>query len=152
DRSKIKVLFVDSANDLPSQIAEHFANQLYGDRCQAFSAGPTKDIVDCDLLSVMYCAGEDLRQQFSKDFDDASLPPEYDYVVYLQKAVYDRWAPQEPLWKDKQILAEMGSRKEFKCSDDVELENCIQDMASRIKAWLAANLKDPAKLQALVTA
>ena len=150
--AKPRLLFVDSANDLPSQLAEYYAKQLYGGVYDIYSAGPTKDIVDCDLISVMYCAGEDLRQQKSKLFNDPELPESYEYVIYLQKAVYDRWAVQEKVWAGKQILIDMGSRQDFKCTDDQELADCLLAMAAKIKAWVTDNLRDPQKLAALVTA
>ena len=151
---KTRVLFVDSANDLPSQIAEHYAQQMFGDRYEVYSAGPKKDIVDCDLISVMYCAGEDMRRQHSKKFDDTEALPkdgQYDYVIFLQKPVFAVWATKTP-WQGKQILADMGTREEFKCTDEVELAQCLTDMIDRVKAWISANMNDPAKLQALVTA
>jgi len=151
---KLRVLFVDSKNDLPSQIAEYYTKQLYSEKYEAYSAGPEHDIVDCDLLSVMYCRGDDLRTLVSKDFDDKRFLPEdgqYDYVVYTQKAVFDRLAKKSP-WQGRQILADMGSREEFTCTDDAELAQCLSDMADRIRDWVKNNMADPEKLKSQVSA
>ncbi|AGI48526.1 hypothetical protein TALC_01560 [Thermoplasmatales archaeon BRNA1] len=152
---KTVVLFVDSKNDLPSQLAEHYATQLYPGIYDVYSAGPEKDIVDCDLLSVMYCQGEDLRDLVSKDFFDEKRLPQgecpYDYVIYLQKAVFDKYSGKSP-WKGRQILAHMGTREEFDCTDDAELAQCLLAMADRVRKWVQENMDDPEKLKALVSA
>ena len=151
---KTMVLFVDSMNDLPSQLAEYYTKQLYPNLYEVYSAGPKKDIVDCDLLSVMYCQGDDLRLQFSKDFFDTEHLPKGepdDYVIYTQKAVFEELAAKSP-WQGRQILAHMGSREEFKCTDDAELAQELLDMAARVRDWVKQNMDDPAKLKAMVSA
>jgi arsenate reductase (thioredoxin) len=150
---KVRVLFVDDKNDLASQIAEYYARQMFSDMYEVYSAGPEHDIIDCDLISVMYRAGEDIRHQISKDFGSADLPKdgEYDIVVYMQKSVFDRWS-QKTHWKGKQIIQDMGSRADFKATDDVELDECLTEMVGRIKDWIKATMSDPDKLMALVVA
>ena len=151
---KTMVLFVDSMNDLPSQLAEYYTKQLYPDLYEVYSAGPKKDIVDCDLLSVMYCQGDDLRLQFSKDFFDTEHLPKdepYEYVIYTQKDVFDELAHKSP-WQGRQILAHMGCREEFTCTDDAELAEELLAMAERVRAWVKENMDDPSKLKALVSA
>ncbi|MCQ2078522.1 MAG: hypothetical protein MJZ38_00465 [archaeon] len=151
---KIRILFVDSLNNLSSQLAEYYANQHYGDMYEVYSAGPKKDIIDCDLLSVMYQRGEDLRSMVSKDFQDTKRLPEdaeYDLIVWTEKEVFDELHTQSP-WAGKQILADMGRRSEFEASDDVDLARCLSEMADRVEAWIKENLADPEKLRTLVSA
>lgn len=96
---KVRVLFVEQKNDYVSQIAEHFTNQMYPDQYEVYSAGPEKDIIDCEMISSMYQCGEDLRRQVSKDFKDRDYlreDEEYDIVVFLEKATYDEWASKTP--------------------------------------------------------
>ena len=42
---KMRVLFVDSKNNLSSQLAEYFVNELYPTKYEAYSAGPEHDII-----------------------------------------------------------------------------------------------------------
>ena len=150
---KTMVLFVDSLNDLTSQLAEYYTKQLYPDLYEVYSAGPKKDIVDCDMLSVMYCQGEDLRNQISKDFFDEEHLPKgepYDYVIYTQKDVFDELAFKSP-WQGRQILVHLGTRDEFTATDDAELVRDYQDMAARVRDWVKANMDDPEKLKAMVS-
>ncbi len=153
DVKKTIVLFVDSKNDLTSQLAEYYTKQLYPNLYEVYSAGPEKDIVDCDLLSVMYCQGDDLRLQTSKDFFDQEHLPKgepYDYVVYTQKPVFDEFAKKSP-WQGRQILAHLGTREEFTATDDAELARDLLAMADRVREWVKSNMDDPAKLKAMVT-
>ena len=60
---KTKVLFVDQKNDFVSQLAEHFAREMFPSLYETYSAGPEKDIVDCEMISVMYQNGEDIRRK-----------------------------------------------------------------------------------------
>ena len=46
----------------------------------------------------------------------------------------------------------MGSREEFKCTDDAELAQELLDMAARVRDWVKQNMDDPAKLKAMVSA
>lgn len=154
DGKKIRVLFVDSKNDLTSQLAEYFAKQMYSSIYEVYSAGPEHDIIDCDLLAVMYSKGEDLRNMRSKDFKDTKYLPEdaqYDLIVWTEKALFDELHDQSP-WAGKQILAHMGSRSEFTCTDDAELAQCLAEMGDRVRAWVKENMADPEKLKALVSA
>ena len=151
---KLRILFVDSKNDLSSQLAEHYARKMFSDRYEVYSAGPEHDIVDCDLLSVMYCAGEDLRDLVSKDFsDDRFLPRDegFDFVVYTEKPVFDRLAKKSP-WQGRPICAHMGTREEFTATDDAELADQLLAMADRVSKWVAENLADPEKLRSLISA
>lgn len=152
--TKLRVLFVDQKNDFVSQIAEYFANKLYPDVYEVYSAGPEKDFIDCELISAMYQNGEDLRRQVSKDFKDRDFlreDEEYDYVVFLEKSTFDEWASKTP-WKGKQILAPMRARQEYTATDDLELfQDYIRSM-EEVRGWVKANMKDPETLKSLVSA
>ncbi len=152
---KMRVLFVDEKNDTTSQLAEHYANSLFGDRCEAFSAGPKHDIVDCEMISVAYMSGEDLRKQVSKDFkDEYGLLPrdgEFDYVVFLLKSVYDEWAPRTP-WQGRQILADLGGIKDYEYTDDKELMEAYQMLMAKVRGWVSDNIGDAERLKAAVSA
>lgn len=151
---KVRVMFVDEKNDCTSQLAEYYAKQLYPDTYDIYSAGPKHDLVDCDLISVMYVAGEDMRRQVSKDFKDTDHLREddnYDLIVYTEKKTFDEWAPKTP-WQGKQILADMGSVKDYHPTDDAELGHAYEQLADKIRLWVSENMKDPEKLRSLVTA
>ncbi|MCK9322678.1 MAG: hypothetical protein M0P07_01755 [Candidatus Methanomethylophilaceae archaeon] len=151
---KFRVLFVDEKNELTSQIAEYFTRSLFDDRYEVFSAGPAQDMVDCELVSVMYREGEDLRRQVSKDFKDVDHLPEdgqYDYIIFTRQSVFDEWAEKTP-WKGKQIVHEMGCTKDFTATDDAELYDCYKEMMNRVREWVEKNMKDPEGLKALVSA
>ncbi len=151
---KVRILFVDSQNNASSQLAEFYTKELYSDLYEAYSAGPKKDIIDCDLLSAMYRRGDDLRNMVSKDFKDTKFLPEdaeYDFIVWTEKAVFEDLHNDSP-WAGKQILADMGTRAEFTATDDVELDQCFCEMADRVRAWVKENLADPGKLPGLVIA
>lgn len=152
--TKLRVLFVDQKNDFVSQIAEYFANKLYPDVYEVYSAGPEKDFIDCELISAMYQNGEDLRRQVSKDFKDKDFlreDEEYDYVVFLEKSTFDEWASKTP-WKGKQILAPMRTRQEYTATDDLELFQDYTRSMEEVKGWVKANMKDPETLKSLVSA
>lgn len=151
---KMRVLFVDSKNNLSSQLAEYFVNELYPTKYEAYSAGPEHDIIDCDLLAVMYQRGIDLRSMVSKDFQDTKRLPEdaeYDIIVWTEKEVFDELHGQSP-WAGKQILADMGTRSEFTATDDFELAQCLNELADKVCAWVKENMADPEKLRSLVSA
>jgi protein-tyrosine-phosphatase len=153
-KKKLRVLFVDDNNDLASQIAEYYTKKAYGDVYEAYSAGPAHDTVDCDLISVMYQEGEDLRRQISKDFRDAENLPQdenYDFVVFFSRKAFDDWSPKTP-WKGRQMLIDIGSRADFKASDDAELCQCYSDFASNVKKWVEDNMSDPDRLRSLISA
>ncbi|MCQ2069763.1 MAG: hypothetical protein MJZ68_01355 [archaeon] len=150
---KIKLLFVDELNNESSQLAEYFTRQLYPDLYDVYSAGPKHDIIDCDLLSVMYCRGDDLRNMISKDFDNMEHLPkdgDYDFIIWTEKGIYDRIAHKSP-WQNKQCLVDFGCREKFNATDDAELAECFQDMADKIMMWVKENLKDPENLKNLVS-
>lgn len=153
-RPKVRVLFVEQKNDYASQMAEYFARQLYDDLYDVYSAGPEKDIVDCEMISSMYVAGEDIRRQISKDFKDRDYLREdedYDYVVYMDRPTFDEWSGRTP-WKGKQILAQVLQRSDFNATDDKELyEEYIRAM-NEVKDWVVRNMADPETLRTLVTA
>ena len=151
---KVRVLFVEQKNDYVSQIAEHFTNQLYPGQYEAYSAGPEKDIIDCEMISSMYQCGEDIRRQVSKDFKDRDYlreDEEYDVVVFLEKATFDEWATKTP-WQGKQLLAPMKMRSEFTATDDLELYHEYVAVMEQVRDWVKENLKDPEKLLSMVSA
>ena len=151
---KVRVLFVEQKNDYVSQIAEHFTNQLYPDLYEVYSAGPEKDIIDCEMISSMYQCGEDLRRQVSKDFKDRDYlreDEEYDFVICRETATLDEWAEKTP-WTGRQILAPMRMRSEFTATDDLELYNEYVAVMEQVRAWVSENLKDPDNLSSMVSA
>lgn len=151
---KVRVLFVDSQNNMSSQLAEFYTKQLFSDLYDAYSAGPKKDIIDCDLLSAMYRRGDDLRNMVSKDFKDTKHLPEdaqYDFIIWTEKGVFEDLHADSP-WEGKQILADMGTRDDFTATDDVELDGCFCEMADRVRKWVKENLADPGKLPSMVIA
>ena len=151
---KIRILFVDRQNNMSSQLAEFYTKQLYSDIYEVYSAGPQKDIIDCDMLSAMYRRGDDLRNMRSKDFKDTKYLPEdaeYDFIVWTEKDIFDEIHKDSP-WDGKQILADMGTRHDFTATDDVELDQCFNDLADKVRAWVKENLSDPEKLPGLVIA
>ncbi len=154
DAKKTRILFVDRQNNLSSQLAEFYTKQLYSDMYEVYSAGPQKDIIDCDLLSAMYRRGDDLRNMVSKDFKDTKHLPEdaeYDFIIWTEKDIFDEIHKDSP-WEGKQILADMGRRSDFTATDDVELDQCLNELADKVRAWVKENLSDPEKLPGLVVA
>ncbi|MDR0309350.1 MAG: hypothetical protein LBH88_01135 [Candidatus Methanoplasma sp.] len=151
---KIRVLFIDEKNDLTSQLAEYFTRKYFDGRYEAYSAGPKRDLVDCELISVMYHMGEDMRRQVSKDFRDRDHLREdedYDLVVFLRKNVFDEWAKRTP-WQGKQVLCEMGSTEEFVATDDLELVECYSSLIGKMSVWVKENMADPEKLRSMISA
>jgi len=148
DKSKVAVLFVDETNDLQSQIAEHFLLEFYGGVYEVRSAGPRNDHVDCELISVMYQNGCDLRRATSKAFDAKNMI-EYDYIVFLQKETYDRIHNVIP-FKGKHILKDFGSKKDFKATDDRELADCYLKLADSVKEWVKETFSSSDDLEKLV--
>jgi protein-tyrosine-phosphatase len=145
---KVSVLFIDEVNDLQSQIAEYFLTKLYGDVYEVRSAGPKHDCVDCELISVMYQSGYDLRRSASKDFNATTMIP-FDYVVFMQQETYDRIHKIIP-FEGKQILKDFGSRKDFKATDDYELAQCYSGLTESVKAWVTETFSSPENLEKLV--
>ena len=153
-KTKTRILFIEQKNDFVSQMAEHFARTMFPSKYETYSAGPEKDIVDCEMISVLYQNGEDIRRSVSKDFRDRDYLRAdecYDYVIYLEKSVFDEWSPRTP-WQGRQILAPMRTRKEFTATDDLELYDDYVRSMEEVKAWISANMDDPAKLESLVSA
>ncbi|MBO4568788.1 MAG: hypothetical protein J5674_02230 [Candidatus Methanomethylophilaceae archaeon] len=151
---KTRVLFIDQKNDFVSQIAEYFANKMFSDLYEVYSAGPEKDFIDCEMISVLYQNGEDLRRQVSKDFKDRDYLREdedYDVVVYLERSTFDEWAPRTP-WKGRQVLAPMRTRAEYEATDDAELFDEYVGSMNEVKAWVEANMADPEALKAMASA
>ncbi len=132
---KIKVLFVDDGNDLQSQIAEYFLNKTYGDKYEGYSAGPNSDYIDCDMISVMYQEGYDIRSNIAKDATDGTLPKKFDYIVYLQRATYELIGANTPS-ESKVILEDFGTKKDFTATDEEELYECYLDLIERVKDWV----------------
>lgn len=153
-KPKVRVLFVEQKNDFASQMAEYFARQLYDDSYELYSAGPEKDIMDCDMISSMYDSGEDIRRQISKDFKDRDFLREdedYDFVIYMDKPTFDEWSGRTP-WKGKQILAQVKQRSEFTATDDLELFHEYVASMNEVKEWVRVHLEDPESLKNMVVA
>ncbi|MCL2317758.1 MAG: hypothetical protein FWC44_01685 [Methanomassiliicoccaceae archaeon] len=149
----IKVLFVEEKNDLISQLAEYFTREYYGSKYEVYSAGPKKDLVDCELISIMYQKGEDMRRQVSKTFKDRDYLREdedYDLIVYFQKKVFDEWAKRTP-WQGKQVLFEMDGTETFQATDDLELANCYSELIDRVSRWVKENMADPEKMRKMIS-
>lgn len=151
---KTRILFLDRKNDYVSQLAEYFTNQMFGDRYEVYSAGFEHDIVDCDMISVMYQIGEDMRRQVAKDLKNEELLPKdnyYEYVIYLEKPIFDEYSKKSP-WQGKQILAPMKTREEFTATDDAELYDDYVKVIEQVKEWVRANMGDLDNLAKLVSA
>ena len=151
---KVRILFLDRKNDYVSQLAEYFTNQFYEGMYEVYSAGFEHDIIDCDLISVMYQNGEDMRRQVAKDLKNDELLPKddnYEYVVYLEKPIFDEYSKKSP-WQGRQILAPMIAREDFTATDDAELYDDYVRVIEQVKAWVKENLADPKKLSELVSA
>ncbi|MCL2712715.1 MAG: hypothetical protein FWD37_05545 [Methanomassiliicoccaceae archaeon] len=139
---KVSVLFVDENNDLQSQIAEYFLVRFYSDIYEVRSAGPKHDFIDCDLISVMYQNGHDIRKAASKDFNAYSMLTEYDHVVFLQQETYDRIHEAIP-FKGKQTVKDFGKRSDFKATDDMELVQCYLDLMDNVAQWIKETFSSP---------
>jgi len=148
DSNKIAILFVDEMNDLQSQLAEYFLTKYYNDTYEVRSAGPKNDHVDCELISVMYQNGHDMRRTTSKDFSAKNMI-EYDYIVFLQKDTYDRIHGVIP-FKGKKILKDLGKREDFKATDDMELAECYLNLAREVEDWVRDTFSSPDNLEKLV--
>ncbi|MDR1690577.1 MAG: hypothetical protein LBR42_01865, partial [Candidatus Methanoplasma sp.] len=151
---RLKVLFIDEKNDLTSQLAEYFTREYFGSKYEVYSAGPKHDLVDCELISVMYQRGEDMRRQVSKDFKDRDYlrdDEDYDLVIFLRKSVFDEWAKRTP-WQGKQIVFELGTTEDFTATDDLELANCYSGLIDKVSAWVKENMADPEKLRTMISA
>ncbi|MCL2032206.1 MAG: hypothetical protein FWH45_00135 [Methanomassiliicoccaceae archaeon] len=151
---KVRVLFIDEKNDLTSQLAEYFTKEYFGSKYEAYSAGPQRDLIDCELISVMYQRGEDMRRQVSKDFRDRDRlrdDEDYDIVVFLRKNVFDEWAKRTP-WQGKQVLCDLGSADDFAATDDLELAECYSGIIEKVSKWVRENMDDVEKLRSMISA
>jgi len=145
DDGKVSVLFIDEMNDLQSQIAEYFLIKFYGDTYEVRSAGPKQDYVDCELVSVMYQNGHDIRgTAVSKDFT-TRIMIDYDYIIFLQKSTYYDIHDRLTL-PGKRILKDFGSRSDFKATDDLELANCYIKLIEDVGAWVKETFASPENL------
>ena len=147
---KIRVLLVDEMNDLQSQIAEYFLKDMYGDLYEVQSAGPKSDYIDCELISVMYQNGYDIRRWSSKPFNRKDIMQKIDYLVFMEKATYDRIKDDVP-WEGPQLLKDFGRRENFEsATDDKELYDCYVKLIESVKEWVAETFRDPEKLPEMV--
>ena len=147
---KVKILLVDEMNDLQSQVAEYFIKEMYGDIYDVHSAGPKFDYIDCELVSVMYQIGYDIRFCRAKDFREKKIPAKLDYIVFLEKATYDRINKVIP-WDAPQILHDFGRKDNFEeATDDVELLECYKAFIEKVRVWVEETFSDPEKLRSMV--
>jgi protein-tyrosine-phosphatase len=121
-------------NDMQSQRAEYFLSEFYGATYEVRSAGPRNDHVDCELVSVMYQNGHDIRRSVSKDFAAKNMIV-YDHIVFLQKDTYERIRDVIP-FTGKHILKDFGKREDLKATDDAELAQCYLDLIVSVKEWV----------------
>ena len=136
----VRIILIDEKNDLQSQIAEYFAKQSCGGRYEVFSAGPSSDCVDCELISVMYQLGYDIRDYRSKDFNDEDLPKEYDLAVFLEKDTYERVKDNMP-WNCRTSLQDFGRKENFdEATDDLELYECYKALIEKVRTWVEEDL------------
>lgn len=147
---KIKILLVDEFNDLQSQIAEYFILDMYGDMYDVHSAGPKCDCINCELISVMYQLGYDIRAWRSKDFRDEKIPGQLDYILYLEKATYDRIKDVIP-WDAPQMCYDFGRKNNFEeATDDLELYECYKAFIEKVRLWVEETFADPDNLKSMV--
>lgn len=146
---KVRIMFLDEMNDLQSQIAEYFAKELYSDRYEIWSAGPKFDFIDCELISVMYQNGYDIRSWIAKDFKMKKMPQVFDYLIFLEKATYDRIKDVVP-YDAKQICVDFGRKTDWNATDDKELYDCYVKLIEDVRVWVKDALKDPDGLESMV--
>lgn len=147
--NKLKVLFVDETNDLQSQIAEYFLREAYDGLYEVQSAGPRSDFIDCELISVMYQNGYDIRRCSSKAFNRKDIMQKVDYVVFLEKATYDRIKDDVP-WEGPQLLKDFGRKENFEsATDDKELYDCYVRLIDSVKEWVLETFRDPEQLHSM---
>ena len=68
--SKIRVLFICTANAARSQMAEGLLKTRYGDRFEVFSAGTRQSRVSARAIQVMNEIGIDISHHHSKTLDE----------------------------------------------------------------------------------
>ena len=145
-KNRTRILFVDEKNDLQSQIAEYFVREIFGDRYDVYSAGPSSDYIDCELISVMYQLSYDIRSSTSKDFNSETLPETFDAVIFLEGPTYERIKDFLP-WDSPVLLHDFGRKENFEdATDDVELYECYKKLIEDVRTWVEQNLEDPSKL------
>jgi len=142
---RIKVLFIDEMNSLQSQIAEHFLNGMYGEKYAAYSAGAKFDVIDCELISVMYQNGHDIRSSRAKDFRSRQMPTKFDRLVFLEKATHDRIKDIVP-YDAPRYLKDFGNKGDMKATDDLELYNAYTELIERVREWVGETFADPERL------
>ncbi|MCQ2086402.1 MAG: hypothetical protein MJY54_03160 [archaeon] len=151
-KGKIKILLVDELNDLQSQIAEYFINDLYDNQYYVYSAGPKSGCIDCELISAMYQMGYDIRTKKSKNFSSKDIPDKLDYVIFLEKETYDKFKNDVP-WDAPQILVDFGRKNNFeKATDDIELFEYYRKFVEKIKLWTEKTFENPNKLKLMAKA
>lgn len=149
-KRKIRILFIDEFNDLQSQIAEYFMKKMHNDVYDVFSAGPKCDCIDCELVSVMYQMGYDIRSMKAKDFNEKKIPCELDYVVFLEKITYDRIKNSIP-WDAPKILMDFGRKDNFdKATNDIELAEYYKQFIENVRMWVEKTFTDFEKLKFMV--
>ena len=136
DDGRVKILFIDETNSLQSQIAEYFLNDMYGEKYAAYSAGTKFNCIDCELVSVMYQNGYDIRRARAKDFRSKQMPTKFSKLYFLERATYDRVNEIVPYDAEKEIV-DFGSKSDFKATDDVELYEAYCDLIERVKKWVS---------------
>ena len=141
DDDRTKILFVDEKNSLQSQIAEYFLNEMYGDRYAAYSAGAKFECIDCELISVMYQNGYDVRRARAKDFRSKQIPTKFDRIIFLEKATYERIKDAVP-YEAERSLTDFGNRGDFKATDDVELFDAYTELIERVRKWVAETFSE----------
>ena len=135
-----RIVFIDEKNDLQSQIAEFFAKESIGSSYEVFSAGPSSDCVDCELISVMYQLGYDIRESTSKDFNSDMLPEGAEYAIFLEKSTYDKVKDNMP-WECKVIFHDFGRKENFEeATDDRELYECYKKLIENVREWVENEL------------
>ena len=149
-KEKIRILFVDETNELQSQIAEFFLKELYGDAYEVCSAGARFDHMDCEMVSVMYQNGYDVRLYRAKDFRSKQILKEYDYLVFLQRETYDRIKDVVPYKCEKLMGKDFGTRKDLKATDDKELYEAYTQLIANVKEWVETAFKYPDRLEGIL--
>lgn len=80
--TKMRVLFLCTANSCRSQMAEGIANRFLGDRVEAVSAGTEASYVNPRAIEVLREIGVDISGHRSKNMDEFS-GHSFDYVITL---------------------------------------------------------------------
>ncbi|MEN6313289.1 MAG: arsenate reductase ArsC [Clostridiaceae bacterium] len=78
--AKKKVLFICTQNSARSQMAEGLLQAMYGDRCEAFSAGTNPFRVNPFAIEAMKKAGIDISNHRSKSIDEF-MEMDIDYAI-----------------------------------------------------------------------